>query len=370
MDYAVTNCTVYTGEELLRNSALVIRGGRIESIVKEADIPRDLEVVDLEGVTVTPGFLDLQVNGSAGLVFSEEPTPERGAAIAMAYRARGTTAMLRTRISSPWETILQAVESVRELMERPETGVLGLHLEGPFINAEKSGVHDPAFIREPTDFELNNLIERGSGVVKMVTVAPEVVGESRVKRLARSGMVVSAGHTNATYRQMLDFERAGGRMVTHLFNAMSQFGAREPGAAGAALDSGELWAGILADGVHVDPAGIRLAWRAKGEKLILVSDAVALPGEEPLAFTMGGREITCEGGMCRTAEGKLAGSLLDMAAAVRLCVMKAGIPLADVLRMATAGPARLLGLEGRYGYIREGRPADVFFLDPAKWGQT
>lgn len=362
--YAFSNCTVHTGESVLHDKAVIVDGDGIEKIVGSNRIPAGLEVVDLEGFILAPGFIDLQVNGGGGFLFNDEPTIDCIRAICGAHRRLGTTGILVTLISTTLEKMLEAIEACREAMREAGQGVLGLHLEGPYISKDRKGVHDPAHIRAPGDEEIDVLLSRGIGVVRMMTVAPEVVSESQVRRIVESGIVVSAGHSNATYREAMEFFRWGGSCVTHLFNAMSQFGSREPGMIGASYDS-ETWAGIIADGFHVDFASVRISKREKGSKLFLVTDAMSPVGTEISSFRLGDREIYCEGGRCVTEEGKLAGSSLDMAKAVRNCVERVGIPLDEAIRMASIYPAGVLGMDKKLGMIAPGYAADLVVMDEA-----
>ncbi len=302
------------------------------------------------------------MNGGGGLLFGGDPCPKKGAAIAEAHRRLGTTSILLTLISSPLGVTLEAIEAVRELLSAG-AGVLGLHLEGPFINPARAGAHDLRFIRGATDREIGEILRRGEGVVRMMTVAPEVLSEPQVRRIAESGIVVSAGHTEADRAQMARFVEAGGRMVTHLYNAMPQMEARRPGVVGAALEDERLWAGIIADGAHCDYAALRVAFRAKGRRLLLVSDAMPPVGGAAGSFAIGDIEITCRDGRCLTPSGKLAGSAVEMAGAVRNCVTEAGLSVEDVLWMATGGPATVLGEAESAVFIRAGAPADMVVLD-------
>jgi N-acetylglucosamine-6-phosphate deacetylase len=363
MKYAVVNCDIYTGEHVLFDKAIVVNGERIEAIVDLDKIPRQLEVIDTGGLNVAPGFIDLQVNGGGGVLFNEEPTEACISKIFNAHKRFGTTSFLPTLITSPVDKMLQAIEVVKSCTEAGKSGVLGLHIEGPYISATKAGVHDKNNIRNISNEELRVLLQKGRGVIKIFTVAPEAVKEDHVRLLVQNNIIVSAGHSDATYEQAMEAFEWGISQTTHLFNAMTQFSSRDPGLVGATLDSGNVWAGIIADGFHVHFASIRICKRIKGKRLLLVTDAMPPVGSKTAEFNLGDVKVQCKNGRCVTSDGTLAGSALDMASAVRNCVQKIGIPLDEALRMASTYTAEAIGLSDTLGKIKPGYMANMVMFN-------
>lgn len=359
MKYAIVNGDIYTGESVLYDKAILVDGENITQIMDLDKVPNDLEIVDIKGANIAPGFIDLQVNGGGGLLFNDAPTEQSIQVMSDAHRRFGTTSFLPTIITTSADKMMHAIDGVGRAMRDSSLGVLGLHLEGPYISENKAGVHDKKYVRASTRGELEAVIERGKGVVRLVTAAPEVVDASWVQRLTENGIKVWAGHTNATYKEAMEFFRNGACGVTHLFNAMSQFGSREPGVVGAAFDSKDAWAGIIADGLHVDFAAVRISKKIKSRRLLLVTDAMPPVGSQISTFLLGTLQISVANGTCRTSDGTLAGSVLDMASAVRNCVQKVGIPLDESLRMASRYPANALGVDAILGTIGPGYLADL-----------
>ena len=258
--------------------------------------------------------------------------------------------------------MLQAIDVVKSCIENHKYGVVGLHMEGPYINEKKAGVHDKRFIQQISDEALVTFT-KNEGVIKLWTLAPELVEESHVKELKKRNILVSAGHTNATYEQTVQSFKWGVSSATHLFNAMTQFGSREPGVIGAVFDTDNIWAGIIADGIHVHFASVRVAKKIKQKKLILVTDAMPPVGKPSTTFKIGNLEVSYSNGMCVTKDGTLAGSALDMATAVRNCIQKIGIPKDEALRMASTYPAEFLGIQDKLGKIEIGYLADMVILN-------
>jgi N-acetylglucosamine-6-phosphate deacetylase len=259
--------------------------------------------------------------------------------------------------------MLQAIDSVKSCMASNKYGVLGLHLEGPYINESKAGAHDKKIIRSISFDELELLAKKGKDVIKIFTVAPETIKEEHVKFLKDYNIIISAGHTKATYEDAMKSFDWGISMVTHIFNAMSQFESREPGVVGAALDSNSIWAGIIVDGFHVHFGSVRICKKIKGKRLILVTDAMPPVGSNLTEFRVGDLKVLCKNGRCATEEGTLAGSALDMATAVRNCVQKVGIPMDEALRMASSYPAECLGVSNFLGKIKPGYLANMVIFD-------
>ena len=362
---ALVGARLHTPEGLAPGRALLLADGTIRDIVADDAIPATARATRLAGGTLAAGFIDLQVNGGGGVMFNDAPTAATIAAIGRAHRAFGTTGFLATFISGARADMARAVAAVREAMDSGEPGVLGIHFEGPHINPARRGAHDARAIRPPAEGDIDLLASLGAGRT-LVTLAPECVTPADIAALAARGVIVAAGHSEADADTMDTAMAHGLTGVTHLFNAMGPLGHREPGAAGAALTRDRLACGIIADGVHVHWDVLRLAWRAKPRgTLFLVTDAMAPVGAPDAGATDPHRQRDCaDGGGClRLADGRLAGSLLDMGQAVRNCVMHAGIPLADVLAMAAAYPADFLGLGESRGRLAPGLRADLVWLD-------
>ena len=361
---ALVGARLHTPEGLAPGRALLLADGTIRDIVADDAIPVTARITRLAGGTLAAGFIDLQVNGGGGVMFNDAPTAATIAAIGRAHRAFGTTGFLATFISGARADMARAVAAVREAMDSGEPGVLGIHFEGPHINPARRGAHDARAIRPPAEGDIDLLAALATGRT-LVTLAPECVTPADIAALAARGVIVAAGHSEANADTMDTAMAHGLTGVTHLFNAMGPLGHREPGAAGAALTRDRLACGIIADGVHVHWDVLRLAWRAKPRgTLFLVTDAMAPVGAPDAGvIRIGNETVRTVGGCLRLADGRLAGSLLNMGQAVRNCVMHAGIPLADALAMAAAYPADFLGLGESRGRLAPGLRTDLVWLD-------
>nr|WP_083489687.1 N-acetylglucosamine-6-phosphate deacetylase [Stenotrophomonas ginsengisoli] len=356
---------VLAGAQFRDDLTVVIEQGRIVALERDPDpeAPVRAGQVDLAGGWLLPGFIDAQVNGGGGVLFNNAPTVEGIAAIAAAHRRFGTTGLLPTLISDQPAVMARAIDAVRRAIEQGVPGVLGIHLEGPYIAPARKGTHDAATFRVPGADELALASSLDNGVT-LLTLAPERVPLESIRTLADRGVVVAAGHTAATYEEIRAGLDAGVRAFTHLYNAMSPLTGREPGTVGAALDDAHSWVGIIADGVHVHPASLRLALAAKpAGKVFLVTDAMPPVGAQDPSYVLYGETITAVDGVVRNAAGALAGSALDMASAVRNAVSWLGVDLAEAARMASTYPAQLLGLDEFRGHIAEGCIADLVLLD-------
>lgn len=339
---------------------VVVKGERIVEVGARVTADRR---IDLEGGYLLPGFIDTQVNGGGGALFNDAPTVEAIATIGAAHRAYGTTGFLPTLISDDLATVAQAIAAVDAAIEAGVPGVLGIHIEGPFLSEERKGVHDASKFRTLDDASIDLLTSARRGRT-LVTLAPETTTPQMIARLAAAGVTVAAGHTNATYDVLTGALEAGVTGFTHLFNAMSPLTSREPGAVGAALESQEAWCGIIADGRHIHPAVLRIAFAAKRrDRFMLVTDAMPSVGMADKRFTIQGRPIRVVDGVCVDENGTLAGSDLDMAGTVANAVRMAGLPLEEAARMASAYPAAFLGLGEGYGRIAVGARADLVLLD-------
>lgn len=352
---------LFDGETVQAGRALRIAGGRVVEIADASHAGRDgLPAWHTEGLA-SPGFFDVQINGGGGVLFNANPTAEGLRAIAAAHRASGTTALLPTLITDMPEVLDRAVEAVLAAVGRD--GIVGMHIEGPHISVARKGAHNPHFIRRidaHTFAAVRRL--REAGVPVLLTLAPECVPPGTVAALSALGVVVSLGHTAADAATTRAAIAEGARCVTHLYNAMTPITSREPGVVGAALDS-DIYCGFIADGHHVDDAVLRLAIRSRPvpHRMVLVSDAMPT-WNGPDSYTLYGETIRLEGGRLINAIGSLAGVHIDMAASLRRLVAEIGIPLDAALRMATANPSRLMGLEASVGFLRPGMPADIVLL--------
>jgi N-acetylglucosamine-6-phosphate deacetylase len=362
--FALVNARVFTADGLVEDGAVVVEQGRIVAITDTAGArARTDDLRDLGGAWLAPGFIDVQVNGGGGVLFNNTPTAEGIDAIGKAHRKFGTTAFLPTLISDDAATMRAAIDATRDAITRDTDGVLGIHLEGPYLAKDRKGTHDAGQFRIPEADEIAMATALDNGIT-LLTVAPEQVGPERIAALIARGAIVVAGHTAGNYEQIRAGLDAGLRGFTHLFNAMSPLQGRSPGAVGAALEDRDSWCGIIADGVHVHPASLRVALAAKPRgKLMLVTDAMPMVGADSPSFDLYGETITEVDGVVRNAAGTLAGSALDMATAVRNSVALLGLPLDEALRMATLYPAQFLKLEHERGSIAPGLRADLVALD-------
>jgi N-acetylglucosamine-6-phosphate deacetylase len=359
--HAIAAGNVFDGWTRHKDAAVVVEDSLIVGVVPRSKLPLGLEVRQLPSeVWLAPGFIDLQVNGGGDVLFNNSPTPEAIRAIATAHRKFGTTALLPTFITDTSEKMTAAFAAAESLAES-EPGILGIHLEGPFLSSEKAGVHDASLMRQPRPADLEMLCGPRKGAL-LVTLAPERVPSGFIVQLARSGVRVSLGHSMATYDETLAAMAEGLSGFTHLFNAMRPLASREPGPIAAALESPNTWFGMIVDGIHVNPAMLRLALRGLGQP-ILVTDAMPPVGGRQSKFNLYGSEIQITGARCSRSDGTLAGSALDMAAAVRNCVHMLQVPLDDALRFASRNPAEFIGLGHLLGGLRPGYRADVVALD-------
>ena len=366
MATALANGRVLLDDGLHDGMAVLLDDGDIAAVVRDDDPRlREVEVHDLHGGTLLPGFIDAQVNGGGGVLFNNAPTVDAIATIARAHRRFGTTGLLPTLISDDLDVMRAAIDAVREAIARGVPGVLGIHLEGPYLAPARRGTHDAGKFRVPDAAEIELATSLGNGVT-LLTLAPEQVPAESIRALAARGAVVAAGHTAGSYEQLRAGLEAGVRGFTHLYNAMTPLQGREPGAVGAALEDRDSWCGIIADGVHVHPASLRVALAAKPRgKVFLVTDAMPPVGADSPDYELYGEIITARDGVVRNAAGALAGSALDMATAVRNAVSLLGLPLAEAARMASLYPARFLRIDDRRGRIAPGCRADLVLLDDA-----
>jgi N-acetylglucosamine-6-phosphate deacetylase len=359
---AFKNGRMLTDAGIESGRTLLVRDERIEAVVGAREVLGPDRIIDLNGQLLVPGFIDTQVNGGGGVLFNDDPSVEGIAAIGRAHRPFGTTGFLPTLISDDLSVVARAIEAVRLGLLQGVPGLLGIHIEGPFLSNERRGVHDSSKLRS-LDADAVSLLSTPIGGVTMVTLAPERTTPALIRALSDAGVIVSAGHTDATYDELQPALGAGLRGFTHLFNAMSQLGNREPGAVGAALAHDDSWVGLIVDGHHVHPEVLKIALRAKRrDRFMLVSDAMPSVGADVKNFRIQGRLISVDGNKIVDDEGRLAGAHLDMASAVRNSVDMLGLPLPEAIRMASAQPAEFLKLGG-VGRIASGQRANLVLLD-------
>jgi N-acetylglucosamine-6-phosphate deacetylase len=363
--FALVNARVLAGETLRDGLAVVIEDGRIAMVCDETALPAACARHDLGGRTLLPGFIDVQVNGGGGVLFNNAPTVDTLRRMADAHRRFGTTGLLPTLISDDVAVMRAAIAAVREAIAQGVPGILGIHLEGPYLAAARKGTHDADRFRVPDDEEIALASSLDNGVT-MLTLAPECVPDASLRTFAARGVVLCAGHTAATYEQTRAGLDAGIRGFTHLYNAMTPMQGREPGVVGAAMEDRDSWCGIIVDGHHVHAAALRVALAAKPRgKLVLVTDAMPPVGADDPSYVLYGETITVRDGVLRNAAGALAGSALDMASAVRNTIAWLYVPLEEAARMASTYPAEWIGLGDRLGRIAPGCRADLVLLDDA-----
>ena len=355
MKQVITNTTIYTGKEALSGSAILMNEGIIVGFVYDSDIPDDYEVRDLGGNSIAPAFIDLQIYGGNGFLFSANPSIEAIEATYQYCLQGGASKFLLTAATNSLEVFSKAISIAKKYLKEGGKGMAGLHLEGPWINPEKRGAHIPEFIHRPTLDEAKKLIDEADGVVKMITLAPEMVKEEIIDYIQSNGIIVSAGHTNATYQQaMKGLERIN--IATHLFNAMSPFQSREPGMVGAIYDHPSVCCSLVADGIHVDYAAIRISKRILGDRIWLITDAVSETLEGPYQHVFKNDRYVLP-------SGTLSGSSLTMMKAVKNCIDHAGIDMEEALRMGSLYPARVLGIENKTGLIERNYEASFVVFD-------
>ncbi len=364
MKTALLNGRIFTGDEWICDQALLVEDHRILGFCPAGDLPGDLDArIDLEGHRLVPGLIDTQVNGGGGVMFNDAPDVETLRTMSQAHRRFGTTGLLPTLISDEFSVMAKAIGAVRTAMEKNVPGILGIHLEGPFLNPARKGVHDAGKFRRIDDEAMAILTSLGRGRT-LVTLAPEMTTPEHITQLQAAGIILAAGHSAADYTQTRTALNAGVTAFTHLFNAMTPLTSREPGMLGAALEDPHSWCGIIVDGYHVHPASLRVALAAKpAGKMILVTDAMATVGSETQGFNLYGEWIQAVDGRCATADGTLAGSALDMLGAVRNTRDWLTVSLDEALRMASRYPAQLLGLQQALGSIKPGYLANMILID-------
>lgn len=363
--YALCNCVLLTGYQRLADTAVVIAEGRVVSLLPQAELPADLPQQDMQGYILCPGFIDLQLNGCGGVMFNDTPDAATLAHMQRTNLRSGTTSFLPTLISDSDETIKQALTATRHFMQQHPHQVLGMHLEGPYTNPKRRGIHPQEQLRKPTDEMIDYLCQQVPWL-KKVTLAPELNKPEHIRQLADAGVTVSIGHSAATYEQAMAGFDSGIRFATHLYNAMTATeNGRTPGIVGAIYDRSDIYTGIVADGFHVHWANVRLAKKVMEERLCLVTDATAaaMPPAGFEKFDFCGAEVFLRNGRCEDANGTLGGSALTMIEGIQLLVEQAGLSLDEAVRMATLYPARAIGVDDKLGAIQPGLVANLTLFD-------
>ncbi|ART79083.1 N-acetylglucosamine-6-phosphate deacetylase [Oceanisphaera avium] len=365
---ALTDCRIFTGEHWLEEHALVINGERIVAVIPEAKLAPEVKKHSLQGAWVSAGFIDLQLNGCGGVMFNSDISSACLAHMQRTNLASGTTSFLPTLITSSDADMHRALAVTAQFMKEHPHQVLGLHLEGPYLNLARKGIHPASQVRHLDKAMLNTLCQH-SEVIATLTLAPECHSSSHIRQLVAADIKVAIGHTDASFEQAKASFNDGISFATHLYNAMTPTtsSGRTPGVVGAVYDSPHIGAGIIADGVHVHPANIRLAHRMLGERLCLVTDATAAAGAPSSLreFDFCGTTVFIKNGQCVDENGTLGGSSLTMIGGVRFLIKQVGLTLEQALNMASLNPARALNKARDLGSIEPGKVANLVILSPA-----
>lgn len=357
----IRNARIFTGDQVIEQGRIWVENGRIKEVISGSEVNNttadNIHVIELQGKSLAPGLIDIQINGGYQYYFSQHPDEKGLLDITAACRDFGTLHFLPTLISSPQSVILSALKSVQQFKEQyPEAGVLGMHLEGPFFNPVKRGAHSPNIVRTPTDEELEDIVKAGRDVIKIMTIAPEMFTDDQIRYLLDQGILLSAGHSNMSYEQAHYYFDMGIDLITHLYNAMSGFTHRSPGFAGAALERAAVWAPIVLDGHHVHFGAARIARQMKKDRLLLLSDSSFL-GRRIQDFVWGDFDAKMIDGTYRNKEGNLAGAAISMVEALENAVTHLGVTEKEAVEMATSRPALAIRMQDQIGYIKAGYPA-------------
>ena len=364
----ILNGTIITPFQSLENKAISIEKGKITAIKerKVMDIPAGVEVIDAGGGFVAPGFIDIHVHGGGGSDIMDGKY-EAVKQVATTHSRFGTTAFLPTTMTMSKDKIIGSLKSIHEAFIKG-TGaaeILGVHLEGPYISSEKKGAQKEKDIKKASTREFLEFNKASGNLIRLITIAPEMPGAiDFIRWLHKQGVIVSVGHSNATYKQVQEGIKAGLTHVTHTFNAMRGFNHREPGVVGAALSSPKLILEMIADGIHLHPVAMKILIKIKEiGKIVLITDAMRAASKPEGTYNLGGQEVTVVRGQARLKDGTLAGSVLTMDKAVCNMVDKVGVSLTEAIQMATASPARCLGVESKKGSLEPGKDADIVILN-------
>ncbi len=365
---AIIGSDIFDGQTLHAGKALLLDGDSFAGVADTNQIPKAYLTETLGPGTLMPGFVDLQVNGGGGVIFNDDTTVGGLRTIASAHATLGTKALLPTLITDTPRKTRAAVDAVEAAIADAVPGIIGVHLEGPHLSVARKGAHDPALIRPMTAEDEEFLCDAARRLPNiMVTVAPENVTTSQISRLANAGVIVSLGHTDCSFAEAQSAFVAGACCVTHLFNAMSQLGNREPGLVGATLTTPNVSAGLIADSIHVHAADMQIAISSKPEpgRIFLVTDAMSTVGSDIREFYLNGRRVRRENGRLALDDGTLAGADLDFPTALTVLTQKVGISKATAFAMATSYPARLLKDAMGFGTFEVGKTCNGVHIDLA-----
>lgn len=363
---ALVGADIFDGLDLHVDKAVLIEDQVYRGISELSDLPTGIETEVVDGGTLMPGFVDLQVNGGGGVMFNDETSLEGVATIAEAHASTGTHAFLPTLITDTPDRTRAAVDAVERAILQRVPGVVGIHLEGPHLSISRKGAHDPSLIRQMEADDLTFLCDAARRLPNvMATVAPENVSSDQIAKLSRAGVIVSLGHTDCSFADAMGAFASGARCATHLFNAMSQIGNREPGLVGAALQSGTVSAGLIADDIHVHAACMRLALSSKRApgRIFLVTDAMSTVGSDITEFRLNGRRVLRRNKRLTLEDGTLAGADLEMPTAISILIEKVGVAPSAAYAMATSIPAAVLNVASGFGEFRPGKPWRGIHLD-------
>nr|WP_314044752.1 N-acetylglucosamine-6-phosphate deacetylase [uncultured Leptotrichia sp.] len=363
----IKNAKIFDGEKFIDKNTVLIEDKTIKKILNENELSQkeisDNEIIDIQGMVLSPGFIDLQLNGCGGVLFNDDTSENALKIMNETNKKFGCTSFLPTLITSPDNKILNALEVLKNIDNPEEIGVLGLHIEGPYISVEKKGIHRSEYIRILSDEIIQKIADSGKEITRLITIAPEKAKIEHLKTLRKAGIKINMGHSNATYDQCLEKKEYydGG---THLYNAMSPLESRNPGLVGFLFNDNELSAGIIVDGFHSEFPAVEIAKKIMKNRLYLITDAVSPAGTTDMKeFMFEGNRVLYQNGKCISPEGTLGGSALVMIDGVKNLVQKVNQPLEEALRMATSYPAKFISVEDRYGYIKEGFIADLTYFD-------
>ncbi|MFU2078685.1 N-acetylglucosamine-6-phosphate deacetylase [Avibacterium endocarditidis] len=358
MRYALVNGVIYTAQAVLYGQAVIVEDEKILSIVPQENLPEGMQQIDLKGNNLTAGFIDLQLNGCGGVMFNGDTSVKTLEIMQQTNLRSGTTSYLPTFITADDEGMKKAVAVMREYLKTHQNQALGLHLEGPYLSVEKKGVHQVEYIRAISE-EMKDFLCKNAEVISKITLAPENPTAQYVAEFVAKGIVVSIGHSNATYEVAKQAIENGASFATHLHNAMSPISSgREMGVVGAVLDS-DIYTGIIVDGLHVEFGNIKIDKKVKGNKLCIVTDATAAAGADIESFDFVGKTVYVRDGKCYDANGTLGGSAITMMESVENAVKQVGIPLDETLRMCNYYPAKAIGVDDHLGDIAEGKIANL-----------
>ena len=358
MKYALINGKIFTGGQVLTGYALVVESDKIAALIPQNELEAGIQIIDLQGHNLTAGFIDLQLNGCGGVMFNNDTSVKTLEIMQQTNLRSGTTSFLPTFITAPDEGIKQAVKVMGEYLKLHKNQALGLHLEGPYLSVAKKGVHQAEYIRE-ISAEMLQFLTDNADVITKITLAAENPTAAHIGEFVKNGIVVSLGHSNASFQQAKQAIDAGISFATHLHNAMSPVSSgREMGVVGAVLDS-DIYCGIIVDGLHVDYANVRLAKKLKGDKLCIVTDATAAAGADIQSFQFVDKTVYVRDGKCYDANGTIGGSAITMIESLQNAVQQVGIPLDEALRMCNLYPARAIGWDDRLGSLEVGKIANL-----------